>query len=215
MSDERPRKAFDAPSRPHFYPLLPTSPHYTEEAGGPQARGPRIPNSDKHLAQGAQVVAHEKRVTNERTSAGFGSEIAEKSAKSGAPRESSPRRAVDAGRRAVDRCRSRARAVSPGARARGRSAPAGALRRPRAPARGLRRTPRARKEGKRACRPDSVCRRAGTTVIRLGGRLPGRSSYLPARSDGPSSRPLAGPSRAYSVLLRMGFGVPFVSPRTR
>ena len=46
------------------------------------------------------------------------------------------------------------------------------------------------KRGKRACRPDSVCRRTGATVIRLGDRLPGRSSYLPARSDGPSSRPL-------------------------
>lgn len=38
----------------------------------------------------------------------------------------------------------------------------------------------------RVCRPDSVRRRTGVTTIRLGGRLPGRSSHLPARSDGPS-----------------------------
>ena len=37
----------------------------------------------------------------------------------------------------------------------------------------------------RACRPDSVRRRTGVTIIRLGGRLPGRSSHLPARSGGP------------------------------
>jgi len=37
----------------------------------------------------------------------------------------------------------------------------------------------------RVCRPDSVRRRTGVTTIRLGGRLPGRSSHLPARSGGP------------------------------
>ena len=39
----------------------------------------------------------------------------------------------------------------------------------------------------RVCRPDSVRRRAGATVIRLGDRLPGRSSHPPARSGGPPS----------------------------
>lgn len=38
----------------------------------------------------------------------------------------------------------------------------------------------------RVCRPDSVRRRTGVAIIHLGGRLPGRSSHLPARSDGPS-----------------------------
>ena len=37
----------------------------------------------------------------------------------------------------------------------------------------------------RVCRPDSVRRRSGVTTIRLGGRLPGRSSHLPARSGEP------------------------------
>jgi len=37
----------------------------------------------------------------------------------------------------------------------------------------------------RVCRPDSVRRRTGVTIIRLGGRLPGRSSHLPARSGEP------------------------------
>lgn len=37
----------------------------------------------------------------------------------------------------------------------------------------------------RICRPDSVHRRTGATTIRLGGRLPDRSSHLPARSGGP------------------------------
>lgn len=43
----------------------------------------------------------------------------------------------------------------------------------------------AEKEVERACRPDSVRRNAGVTIIRLGDRLPGRSSHLPARSGGP------------------------------
>lgn len=37
----------------------------------------------------------------------------------------------------------------------------------------------------RACRPDSVSRFPGPTVIPLGARLPVRSSHLPARSGGP------------------------------
>src|SRR5690606_22210022 len=37
----------------------------------------------------------------------------------------------------------------------------------------------------RVCRPDSVRRRTGVTTIRLGDRLPGRSSHLPARSGEP------------------------------
>ena len=41
-------------------------------------------------------------------------------------------------------------------------------------------------KGERACRPDSVGRFPGLTVIPLGAGLPLRSSHLPARSDGPS-----------------------------
>ena len=37
----------------------------------------------------------------------------------------------------------------------------------------------------RVCRPDSVRRRTDVTIIRLGDRLPGRSSHLPARSGEP------------------------------
>ena len=40
----------------------------------------------------------------------------------------------------------------------------------------------------RVCRPDSVRRSPGVTVIRLGPRLPGGSSHLPARTDGRPSR---------------------------
>ena len=56
---------------------------------------------------------------------------------------------------------------------------------------------------------------AGATVIPLGRRLPSGSSHLPARSGGrpaPAWRPAA---RAYSMLLRMGFGLPLPSPATR
>ena len=55
----------------------------------------------------------------------------------------------------------------------------------------------------------------GVTTIRLGDRLPGRSSHLPARSGGPPCGAREGAARAYSMLLRVGFGVPAVSPRPR
>lgn len=68
-----------------------------------------------------------------------------------------------------------------------------------------------KKRMERACRPDSVSRFPSPTVIPLGAQLPARSSHLPARSGGPPCPAQAG-SRAYLVLLRVGFGLPFMSP---
>ena len=58
---------------------------------------------------------------------------------------------------------------------------------------------------------------AGATVIPLGRRLPDGSSHLPARSSGPSARRHRSDaaSRAYLMLLRMGFGLPSLSPAMR
>jgi hypothetical protein len=57
---------------------------------------------------------------------------------------------------------------------------------------------------------------AGETVIPLGRRLPDGSSHLPARSSGRSARSTGCPaSRAYLMLLRMGFCLPLLSPAAR
>ena len=58
---------------------------------------------------------------------------------------------------------------------------------------------------------------AGATVIPLGRRLPGGSSHLPARSSGRSTHRhrSADATRAYLMLLRMGFGLPLLSPAMR
>lgn len=56
---------------------------------------------------------------------------------------------------------------------------------------------------------------AGGTVIPLGRRLPDGSSHLPARSGGRPAPAWTAGSRAYSMLLRMGFGLPLPSPATR
>lgn len=64
-----------------------------------------------------------------------------------------------------------------------------------------------------ACRPDSVRPARDVTVIRLGRPLPDGSCHLPARwGERPGGLAAA---RAYSMLLRMGFGLPQPSPVAR
>ena len=70
-----------------------------------------------------------------------------------------------------------------------------------------------RERGRRICRPDSVHRQAGVTVIPLDKRLPECSSHLPAYSSGPPDT--ASRTYAYLVLLRMGFCMPSLSPGMR
>src|SRR5688572_22225125 len=53
------------------------------------------------------------------------------------------------------------------------------------------------------------------TAIPLGRRLPGASSNLPGRSIRIQIWEIALPRRPYSVLLPVGFAVPFPSPETR
>jgi hypothetical protein len=69
-----------------------------------------------------------------------------------------------------------------------------------------------------ACKPGSVGRGQAprVTAIPLGRRLPGVSSNLPGQLDpdiDPGTSRL--PRRPYSVLLPVGFTVPFPSPETR
>ena len=62
----------------------------------------------------------------------------------------------------------------------------------------------------RACKPNSVCRRSGTTVIPLGRALLRGSSDLPGSCDAPS-RHVHPPKQMllpYLVLLRVGFSLP-------
>jgi hypothetical protein len=71
-----------------------------------------------------------------------------------------------------------------------------------------------------ACKPGSVwpaADAANVTAIRLGRRLPGASSNLPERlvRTDPGTRFPSPPHRSYSVLLPVGFTVPFPLPETR
>jgi len=67
-----------------------------------------------------------------------------------------------------------------------------------------------------ACKPGSVwpaARAADVTAIPLARRLPGASSNLPERLI--RTDPGLLPRRSYSVLLPVGFAVPFPLPETR
>jgi len=67
-----------------------------------------------------------------------------------------------------------------------------------------------------ACKPGSVwpaARAADVTAIPLGRRLPGVSSNLPERLI--RTDPGLLPRRSYSVLLPVGFALPFPSPEPR
>jgi len=60
------------------------------------------------------------------------------------------------------------------------------------------------------------CSKAGhVTAIPLGRRLPGASSNLPGRPIRIQTWEIAPPRRPYSVLLPVGFAVPFPLPETR
>ncbi len=75
--------------------------------------------------------------------------------------------------------------------------------------------------GQPTCKPGSVwltARAANVTAIHLGRRLPGASSNLPERLVRTDLRPKTRSSashRSYSVLLPVGFTVPFPLPETR
>jgi len=69
----------------------------------------------------------------------------------------------------------------------------------------------------RTCKPNSVSRRGGTTVIPLGRASLRDSSDLPG-SGGASSRNarrISSPLLPYLVLLRVGFALPWLSPARR
>jgi len=53
------------------------------------------------------------------------------------------------------------------------------------------------------------------TAIPLGRRLPGASSNLPGRQDRDTDPEDFSSRRPYSILLPVGFAVPFPSPETR